>query len=79
MIIEQKTTELSRYVSGKCQLPEFSEPRPELEGTDSVVFRRRILSLSRSEAQSLGIGKSVSSYLARVCVKRQIINSMKGD
>jgi CRISPR-associated protein Cas1 len=57
-IIEQKTVELSRFLVGQHGDIDFSNPSPSLERIDNLQLRRRILSLSQSEALSLGIGKS---------------------
>jgi len=64
-VIEQKTMELARYLTGRSKILDFSEPEPELDRSDSLELRRRILSLSMSEAQKLGIGKSTLRYLRR--------------
>jgi len=64
-VIEQKTMELSRYLTGKSNLPDLSDPKPELDRTDSLELRKRILSLSVSEAKELGIGKSTLHYLRK--------------
>jgi len=52
-VIEQKTMELVRYLTGKSKIVDFSEPQPVLERTDSLELRKRILSLSESEAGKL--------------------------
>jgi CRISP-associated protein Cas1 len=62
-IIEQKTFELSRFLTGKSTLIDFSEPVPTLERIDSKAMREKILSLTQSEASELGIGKSTLHYL----------------
>jgi CRISPR-associated protein Cas1 len=62
-VIEQKALELSRYLTGKAQALDFSEPVPVLERTDSREIRERILSLTQSEASELGIGKSTLHYI----------------
>jgi len=64
-VIEQKTTELARYLVAKSRLPALSEPKPELDRTDSLELRRSILSLSQLEAKELGIGKSTLHYLQK--------------
>ena len=64
-IIEQKTMELARYLAGKSKLLDLSGPKPELKRLDSLELRRGILSLSGSEAQKLGIGKSTLHYLSK--------------
>jgi hypothetical protein len=62
-VIEQKTAELGRYLVGRTGNLDFSEPSPSLKRTDDLQLRRRILSLSQSQARRLGIGKSTLHYL----------------
>ena len=62
-VIEQKTTELGRYLVGRIGRFDLSEPSPDLRRTDSRELRRRILGLPQSEALRLGIGKSTLHYL----------------
>jgi len=64
-VIEQKTTELGRYLVGRSNLLDFSEPSPMLKRTDSVGLRRQILSLSQTEAERFGIGRSTLHYLRK--------------
>jgi hypothetical protein len=64
-IIEQKTSELGRYLIGRVGGLNFSEPSPSLKRTDDLEFRRRILSLSQSDARRLGIGKSTLHFLRK--------------
>jgi CRISPR-associated protein Cas1 len=61
-VIEQKTAELDRYLVGRTSRLDFSEPCPNLRANQEYL-RRRILGLSQSEAQRLGIGKSTLHYL----------------
>jgi CRISPR-associated protein Cas1 len=62
-IIQQKAIELGRFLSGRAQRLDFSEPRLLLERTDSLDMRKRILSLTQREANQLGIGRSAMHYL----------------
>ena len=62
-VIEQKTLELSRFLTGKSPVIDFSEPVLVLERTDGREIREKILSLTQSEASELGIGKSTLHYL----------------
>ena len=74
-VIEQKTVELGRYLLGRTGGLDFSEPSPTLKRTDSEELRRRILDLSRAEAQELGICKSTLHYLrsnARSCSRFRV-------
>jgi len=64
-VIEQKTLELGRYLIGRTAGLDFSDPSPSLCRTDDSELRKRILGLSQSEAQRLGIGKSTLHYLKR--------------
>jgi hypothetical protein len=62
-VIEQKTVELGRYLVGRTSTLDFSEPSLNLNRTDDLELRRRILSLTNSEARKLRIGKSTLHYL----------------
>ncbi len=64
-VIEQKTVKLGCYLVGRTRKLDFSEPSPGLLRTDDRELRRRILNLSQSEAEKLGIGKSTLHYLRR--------------
>jgi len=64
-VIEQKAVEFGRFLAGRIGRLDFSEPSPTLRGTDDVDLRRRILSLSQSEAKGLGIGRSTLHYLRK--------------
>ena len=64
-IILRKTQELSRYLSGKTEKLDFSQPKPNLQRTDNSTLRKRILELSQSQAKELGIGKSTLHYLRK--------------
>jgi CRISPR-associated protein Cas1 len=64
-VIEQKTTELGRFLANRTGRLDFTEPTPTLSRIDDQKLRIRILSLSQSEARELGIGKSTLHYLRR--------------
>ena len=64
-VIEQKTVELGRHLIGRNGGLDFSEPSPNLHRADDEELRRRILSLTRQEAQRLGIGKSTLHRLRK--------------
>ena len=64
-VIEQKALELSRYLTGRTCRVDFSEPSPTLDRDNDREVRRRILSLSQSEARELGIGKNTLHYLRK--------------
>jgi CRISPR-associated protein Cas1 len=57
-VIEQKTVELGRYLVSRGVRIDFSEPSPDLRGTNDGELRRQILGLSQSEAQKLGIQRA---------------------
>jgi CRISPR-associated protein Cas1 len=61
--ILNKTQELALFLLDKSKRVDFIEPRPTLQGIDTQELRRRILSLSQSEARGLGIGRSTLHYL----------------
>ena len=62
-VIEEKANELGRFLTGRSSTLDFCEPAPVLTRSDNKVTRERILSLSQSEAEKLGIGKSTLHYL----------------
>jgi CRISPR-associated protein Cas1 len=64
-VIELKTAELGRYLVDKSRKLDFSEPSPTLNRMDDRELRDGILSLSRSRARRIGIGKSTLHYLRR--------------
>ena len=64
-VIEQKAVEFGRFLAGRIGRLDFSEPSPTLRRTDDADLRRRILSLSQSEAKGLGIAKSTLHYLRK--------------
>jgi CRISPR-associated protein Cas1 len=64
-LMQEKTNELAKYLSGRfCQI-DFSEPAPRLERGDKRAVRETILSLTQSEAMKRGIGKSALNYLRK--------------
>jgi hypothetical protein len=62
-VIEQKASELGRYLAGQSSAPDFSEPAPCLERVDDKVLRRRILDLLLPEARKLGIAETTLHHL----------------
>jgi len=62
-IIEQKTTELGRYLAGKSATFDLSDPAPRLARIDDHELRTLILGLSQSQAKRFEIGKSTLHYL----------------
>ncbi len=64
-VIEQKTNELGRYLTGLSSTVDFMEPAPKLERQDDRELRTRILTLTSTQAKQFGIGKSTLHYLRR--------------
>ena len=64
-VIEQKATELSHFLIGSSDKVDFSQPIPNLERSDSLNVRRRILSLTQEDAGRIGVGKSTLHYLRK--------------
>jgi CRISPR-associated protein Cas1 len=64
-VIEQKTVELGRYLIGRTDRLNFSEPSPSLDLTGTRELRNRVLSLSQAKATKLGIGKTTLHYLRK--------------
>lgn len=62
-IIEQKASELGRFLVGKSFALDFAEPGATLQRQDTRVLRDRILALTPSMAREFGIGKSTIHYL----------------
>lgn len=68
-VIEQKTEELARFLTGRSPDVDFTEPTPAFDNNEREL-RTRILALTSAEANRLGIGKSTLHYLrhnAREC------------
>ena len=74
-MIQEKTSELGRYLSGRSQRPDFSEPAPILERTDNRAVREAILSLTQTEASKRGIGKSTLHYLRKKARSNSAFNT----
>jgi CRISPR-associated protein Cas1 len=62
-LIEQKTNELSRFLTGKSPRFDFTEPTPNLERQDSSELRARILGMTSAQARERGIRKNTLHYL----------------
>lgn len=67
-VIEQKTIELGRFLTGKSTVIDFTEPSSELLKHDDRELRRKILALTQSDAKELGIGKSTLHYQVITCM-----------
>jgi hypothetical protein len=72
--MKEKTNELGRYLTGRYQRLDFSEPAPILERTDNRAIREAILTLTESEARKRGIGKSTLHYLCKNARDGQAFN-----
>jgi hypothetical protein len=64
-VILNKTQELARYLLRKSDYVDFTEPSPNLQRSDTLDLRKKILELTQREAKELGIGKSTLHYLRR--------------
>ena len=64
-VIEQKTSELGRFLTGKACRLDFEEPTPKLDRQDDRELRAKILSLTASQAKRIGIEKSTLHYLRK--------------
>ncbi len=64
-IIEQKTTELDRYLVGKSRKLNLIEPAPILARNDSQVIRNKILQITQTQAEKIGITRSTLHYLRK--------------
>lgn len=62
-VIEQKTNELVRFLTGKTPELDFDEPVPSLHRHDDRKLRSQILALTTSDARRMEIGKSSLHYL----------------
>jgi CRISPR-associated protein Cas1 len=62
-IIEQKASELGRFLVRKSFALDFAEPGATLQRQDTRLLRDRILALTPSMAREFGIGKSTIHYL----------------
>ena len=67
-VIDQKAVELGRYLARRTAKLDFSEPSPILHRIDDRELRRRILTMSQSEAREIGIGKSTLHYLRKKAI-----------
>jgi len=64
-VIERKAAEIGLFLTGKSRTIEFDDPAPTLSRVDCQELRKRILTLSQSEARGLRIGKSTLHYLRK--------------
>jgi len=64
-LILNKVQELGRFLLGKAESLDFTEPVPNTVRNDSLELRRKILNLKQKQAQELGIGKTTLHYLQK--------------
>jgi len=64
-VIEQKVSELGRFLPGKTPRLDFDEPAPTLDRQDNKEVRAKILALTASQAKQIGIGGSTLHYLRK--------------
>ncbi len=64
-LIQEKTSELAKYLSDRLHQIDFCVPGPVLERIDNRAVREIILSLTKDEARKRGIGKSTLHYLRK--------------
>ncbi len=64
-LIQEKTSELGRYLSSRSRVLDFSDPPFALAMADYRATREKILRLTQSEARKRGIGKSTLHYLRK--------------
>jgi CRISPR-associated protein Cas1 len=64
-VIEQKVSELGRFLTGKSESLDFTRPFPNLQRSNERELRSKILELTCSEAKRHGIGKSTLHYLRK--------------
>ena len=76
-MIGLKVQEFARFLVGKSDRFDLKSPSPVLERSDTREIRERILSLSSSEAQKLGIGKSTLYYLRRHAINERSFKTYK--
>lgn len=56
---------LARFLLGKSENVDFTEPVPKILRSDSLEMRKRILELSQKQANEIGISKSTLNYLRK--------------
>lgn len=62
-VIEEKTSGLGRFLTGKSSTLDLVQPAPKLERSDDRELRAKVLTLTQPEAGRLGIHKSTFHYL----------------
>jgi CRISPR-associated protein Cas1 len=89
-LIEQKSNELGKFLTGRLQSIEFVEPALELETHDSRELRAKILALTASQAKQVDIRRSTLHYLRKRAqcresfrvywkTRERMANSLVGD
>ena len=69
-IIQKKTEELGRFLLGKTESVDFTEPRPKILRSDSLDMRKRILELTEKQAQEIEIRRSTLHYLRKKAIEK---------
>ena len=64
-VIQEKTNELARYLTGRIHSIDFTQPAVTLAREDNRTLREAILELTPAEARKGGIGKSTMHYLRK--------------
>ena len=64
-IILNKAQELGRFLTDKKEELDFGDPAPSFSRIDNQEARNRILTITQSEANRLGISKSTLHYLRK--------------
>lgn len=67
-VIERKATELGRYLIGRSQSVDFSDPPAEMVRSDDRELRAKVIALTQPEAGKLGIGRSTLHYLRKSAI-----------
>jgi hypothetical protein len=64
-LIGQKVMVFSRLLVGRTREVDFTKPMPNLERSDSLNNRKRILQSTQEKVRGRGIGRSTLHYLRR--------------
>jgi CRISPR-associated protein Cas1 len=72
-VIQQKVNELGQFLIGRSSALDFAEPAPRLERHNDREIRAKILSLTQSEAEGIGIQRSTLHYLRARAQSRKTI------
>jgi CRISPR-associated protein Cas1 len=70
-VIERKAVQLGQCLAGRTRQVDFCDPPPNLRAKDDSDLRKRVLGLSQSNAQRIGIRKSTLHYLRKNAQKQR--------